>query len=722
MDTVQILGADFETDTINGRKEVVQWAISNGKGDIEKITKGRPVFAWTGKDRLSFRGKLFELAVEHGGHTIVYFHNFSGYDSYYLMDLIHDLQGDRPFQIVDDSGPIMLTYEWIVDDKKIKLEFRDSMRQINKPLRDIGKMLGVAKLVPPDSEFKVGWSDSIDYSNMRYDQQDWKYVSMDAWICARAMIELWDKGFTAATISGQAWRMCRQTFDKKFKSKDYFSKKFPTHPVITPEMEIEGYDWDEVVGDFLVDDATIRKAYWGGINATQHQGLHIATPQRRIWHVDYHSMYPSQMLYRPLPYGKCFKVERPRGTRIPKRYEGEIYFAEVRLTRMSIKPGRIPWYQLKDPRARSENGIKQGDAVSELIVPTTIVACDIELQDIIDTYDVEFTDHMNEDDWDHEEEDSGFQVWEYWRPTFYYYYTAIGLLADYIMWCYEWKASEEAADRKNGLWYEYSKLLMNSVYGRMSMNPLRKNRILVEAPEIKWYKWATDGEGMQMLEGFDGYIPYGAAVCAWARHQVLEGWKAVGYENVLHTDTDSIIFISDRIPDALRMTGNIEGTEGSKLDTWGNERPVKYKKGENKYEVPDTTVIAAILECNKKRYIEFAHWPPTCYDDFIGFASAGIPRPVKTSDNGETYVAGMGVELYDDPMRFLVKGDERRVLGDPHYVIRSGWLREMYIRADKDPDDVNTMKKMRMQCEGGVDLVDKNYDLADTGLRMRLGR
>ena len=407
-----------------------------------------------------------------------------------------------------------------------------------------------------------------------------------------------------------------------------------------------------------------------------------------------------------------------------------MYFCEIRLKSMRLKPGMNPWYQLKDSQEmlrsyRRLNGLAPGDAVVELTVPTIIVTSSVELADLMKFYDIELTNNVYEDDPDY------LPGMENWAPRFWIYKTTVGRLAPHIDYWYQTKQNEEREGRKGELMYNWSKVMMNSVYGRMSMRPDRPTVELTYDDELEWYKWTTHHKEKQYIEKFESYIPYGSCVTAWARHNLLDAWLKVGCENVIHSDTDSVIFFGKEVPKTLSVTGNFEGTDGSQLNSWGNEQPEKYRGADGKkYEIPCSSTIKAIVEGGKKRYVELRSWPIQSFDD-ISCAIAGVPQTKlkfdtkKDDDKGNRiyvrYPAGMWVEVLDDPS-VLVKNKpgEPYMLGSPDYCIKSQWLRDLYKQVGQDPDHVNTMKLKRKQSKGGVRLEGETYDLNDNFMTWKL--
>lgn len=712
--TPYLLGADFETDITDDGSErfVCQWAISPGNDFPED---GHP-FAWTGKSIDTFKGQI-QYLLNKERHLQVYFHNLP-YDASYMLGFLKELTecGFRPYFAVNKHDPIILSFLYGSDPKRpdMSIVFRDSHKKLNNSLKEIGAMLGYDKLMAPDSEFTPGWSKNIDYEHTKYTDPDWVYVCMDAWICCRAMRMLHDgfygHQFKKATFSGDAYAMCKSMVNHgRNKGDTKWNRCFPPLPIFETEL---------IDSDELACDEILRQAYWGGINYSAHKGLNVPKDEMKIFHIDYHSMYPSQMKYRLLPYGKCERV-LDISERFPEpdieNYdpETEVYIAQVCVTKMKLKEGRNPWYHLKLDRDRKIEGLKASEPVVELKYPHIITTCSVELEDLDRYYDMEFSSILPEEMKEYMDK---VDLDPDWYPRAWVYSADYGLLGEYIDYWYSKKQDEERDGNKGGLRYNWSKVMMNSVYGRMAMSYIQYDTVIGWNENIDWYDWKEMDK--KIPDNWESYIPYPIFVSAWARHQLLDAWLKVGCENVIHSDTDSIIFYGKRMPDDLRVTGNTKNGK-SMLDTWGNECPV-IKDG---YEDINDSTIIALYEGGVKRYIEVVRpleefKPGDKLKNFVHTAMAGVPQKTFKTPEGTQYPIGMWIELLDAPERIYETDEngEPLVLGDHHYSIESEWLRNLYQSIGLCPDDVNTMKKSKRKMKGGANIVDTTFKL-NSGFR-----
>lgn len=731
-----VLGADFETDITDdgSRRFVCQWAISPG----DDFPEGGHPFAWTGKDLESFEKTLRKIQTK-DRHILIYFHNLP-YDASYMLELLNDIPdwGFDPFYAVNNGDPIIVSFTK-GDAKKPSesIVFRDSHRKLNNSLKEIGRMLGYDKLMAPDSEFTPGWSKNLDYEHTKYTDPDWVYVCMDAWICCRAMRQLHEGfdgiKFDRPTFSGDAYNNCKkyvngvQTKRNRFGTNETkWERLFPPLPVfdldeegsvIVPDTDEE---YETLVGKDRVTDNEIRQAYWGGINYSAHKGLNSPKMGKKVFHIDYHSMYPSQMKYRLLPYGRCIEVmdiSEYLPEHEPEMYDPEcmVYVAQLFVTKMKLKEGRIPWYHMRNAIDNIIEGMDKSDSVTELKHHHILTVSSVELHDMLEYYDMEFSPVMTEE----YAEDGHLDYDPDWHPQAWIYMAQVGVLGGYIDYWYGIKQQEETDGRKGGLRYNWSKVMMNSVYGRIAMSPYQQETTIEWNPNIGWYDWKRLNR--KIANGWEAYIPYPVFVCAWARHQLLDAWLKVGCENVIHSDTDSIIFYGDAMPKDLRVTGHTDEYSFSELDTWGNECPTETKDG---YEDMDGSTIVALYEGGTKRYIEIVK-PLKGFkvrdklSKYVHMAMAGVPQKTFETTDGIQYPIGMWIELLDAPGRIYETDDkgEPITLGHAHYHIGSQWLRDLYEAIGLNPDDVNTMKKARHKMCGGMDIVDTTFKL-NSGYRM----
>lgn len=578
----------------------------------------------------------FEIAVmsllEDHDQVMIYFHN-AKFDTSFMMGLFHkwESEGWNADYLVRDGSPMNLKFEM---DGKI-LCIRDSMKKIPGKLEGIGRLIGVPKLDnPSESNFEPGWSDKLDYE---MDSPDWEYVKHDARIVALAMRNMHERKQDSISASGQTYKNAKKKLNMNA-SGTGFSNKWGNRFYKMP-IEL---------------DLFFRDAYYGGLNVSRHIGLNVATKERPIVHEDIHSSYPTVMCFDPMPYGVPWVL-----TYEPPNYGDGVEYIANRRVKLTLKPGMFPWFQFKNKKEYLKEGLTEIAPIERTEFYHELTLCSVDWRLLERWYDVEY---------DPEYED-----------LYYCFLTEIGFMRPYI----EGEFIGKERSEKNGLEYLLHKLNINSLYGRMGLRRESSKTELVYDEDTDWYKWESTVEDDESIES---YIPYAVFCTAYARKRLLENCMAVGPENVIHCDTDSVIHYGEPSPNIKHLDRKDVTDPMDMLGSWGIEsRPV------------------AVWEGGFKRYIEYAQYPPRTFGDIIGTALAGVPKNVK---NGVPM--GLWVEILDNPESIV----EDSQYGHKEYRIRSEWLRNDYIKAGKDPDKVDTMKLLPIHVHGGTILTGTTYRMS----------
>ncbi len=127
----------------------------------------------------------------------------------------------------------------------------------------------------------------IDYDETREEnhiptEEELTYIHYDTEIVMRVLLEDISKGFTKFTESGNSRLFFKPTIGK---TKEDYEKVFPQ---LTDE-----------------EDDYCRRGYRGGYCYLNPK--HFNVMQGKMISIDINSMYPAQMLHKPLPYGKPYK-------------------------------------------------------------------------------------------------------------------------------------------------------------------------------------------------------------------------------------------------------------------------------------------------------------------------------------------------------------------------------------------------------------------------------
>ena len=431
------------------------------------------------------------------------------------------------------------------------------------------------------------------------------------------------------------------------------------HAIINKDYNVRGATrWLELFPPLSYEcDHALRPAFFGGINISRHRGETVTGP---ITHLDRVSMYPSVMYFNPLPYGNPIYI----GDSLP--LPRDLYIMKLRL-KFTIKEGHVPWMMFKNGLDYAIEDLEAGTTVSHCEHWHDMTLTSVDLETLNMDYDVEVDPDVATETWIFKSE--------------------IGLMRPYIdKWIKVKKESPKGSAERS-----HAKRMLNALYGRFSL--IQESELCAleyddEKDDLSWITQLTVSEN-------DAYLPYSAFCTAWARRNLTDKIREIvdvyGVDSIIHCDTDSVIYKGEPI-----------GELGKELGCWDIEHLPKL-----------------CIEGGPKRYIEVLD-PKMNSLDCFAMACAGVPQNSKleTHDGvSEVVPYGMWVELLDDP--YIIA--DNAVLGNEHYRIRSKWLRELYIRHKKDPDDVDTTKLIGRRVQGGIIFDKRQHELSDN-LRFRFNR
>lgn len=436
------------------------------------------------------------------------------------------------------------------------------------------------------------------------------------------------------------------------------------HEIINGPKWIKGQDkWTRLFPPLCYDlDKNLRPAYFGGINISRNLGLNKGP----ITHEDRVSMYPGIMYGtdgEELPFGMPIYI----GSVLPP--DDVLYITRQRM-KLSLKEGHIAWFSFKDGYDYAIEDYENGTVIEHTWEWHELTLCSVDLANLAEDYDIKIDPTFETETWIFKSE--------------------VGILRDYIdKWIAVKKnAPKGSADRL------HAKIMLNASYGRFALIQDSELVSLVYdegEQDLKWTSEITVSEN-------DAYLPLAIFTTAWARRRLMDRVRQVtaarGEDAVIHCDTDSVIY-----------KGLPIGGTGKDLGCWDLEH-------EN---------VKMVYEGGFKRYVEILNDDYLRYPDdpsidpmrSFSMAAAGVPQ--HTFRDGVP--SGMWVELLDDPYR-ITTGTE---LGNEHYKIRSEWLRKLYERSGRDPDDVNTMKLLPRTVRGGIILTPTTHRMTDN-LKIRFNR
>lgn len=326
----------------------------------------------------------------------------------------------------------------------------------------------------------------LDYTTKReighkLTEHEIAYITNDVEIMARALSIMFNAGLTKMTIGSDALHNYK-------KMTSNFNKYFPILP-------------NEI-------DKDIRKSYRGGF--TYLNPLYKGKESTKGYVLDVNSLYPSCMTQCLLPYGEPVFFEG--------KYEKDnlypLYVQHLSCS-FEIKEGMIPTIQIKNHLSFIPNEYLESS--DGRIVDLVLTNVDLEL----------FLKHYNiyDETWNNGWKFKGVR----------------GLFTDYIEY---WTAKKiESKKNKNPSMYRISKLMLNSLYGKMGLNPLVKSKFpYLDDDGIVRYGFFPTEERKPI------YIPVASFITSYARKKTIESSQAIreysiwryGEDYYIYSDTDSI--------------------------------------------------------------------------------------------------------------------------------------------------------------------------------------
>lgn len=499
--------ADFETTTTEPAR-VWCWGVAN----IET-----PDFVEVGRTIDEF----LEWCRDAGNPTI-YFHN-EKFDGAFILDYLlrngyewrrekGDCKEKEFTTIIDDFGKFYaIEIYWKRTANKVtKCTIYDSFKIIPMGVDKAAKDFGLAI-----SKLKIDY----DRHNTECDitAEEWQYLTNDVSIMAQVLQIAFSYGLTKMTLAA-----CCMADYKNMIGEPVFKYRFPVPPI-------------EV-------DREIRKAYRGGWTYANPENTGHDVGAGLVF--DVNSLYPSQMAFRPLPYGK------------PRTFDGEyipdsaypLYIQRFACA-FKLKKNKLPMIQIKN------NGLFNATEYLRdsggMVVLLTLANPDCDL--FFEHYDV-----------------SELQFFGGWK-----FRASDQLFRPYVE---KWTALKiEGGKTGNGALRTVAKLMQNSLYGKFGTSPVRRSKRPEYDAEAKKVVYrpvmtqCTNADGSPQLDENGNimytdyeivrpvYIPIAVFVTAWARYTTISAAQRIhedsiektGKSRFCYADTDSLHLIGDEIPDFL---------------------------------------------------------------------------------------------------------------------------------------------------------------------------
>ena len=523
--------ADFETltgkDVVN---ETYVWA--SGVCSIDNPYNEDYLKIWNGDEPLYEFLSQFMMCE-------CYFHNLK-FDGHFILTYLEnhgfvyddDLSREKSYStlITGDGQWYMIRVRWldgksdtalITQRKKMKdgtykeykvkrsrkgkhtnkriTEFRDSLKKIPLPLKDIPKAYGI-----PMNKL------SIDYTKYRprngeLTEDEIAYLKADLQIPALALQnDIIKENRNKLTASADALD------DFKSRNPLYLRKiKYNGHKISDLKMRDECFRklfpcLDEFYTDFKETyDGFCRRSYKGGWTYYKYDEPKTIGDGLVF---DVNSLYPSVMYEYPLPYGKPYYYQG-RYEELEEHIKDEysLYICHV-LCEFEIKPEHLPCIQIK-------GNFRFGDTVylkSSGDDPVELYLTSVDLKLYQDQYQ--------------------FNVIKYIDGIAFK--SKIGMFKDYIDYWSHIKI--EAGKSGNKGLRSLAKRMLNSLYGKFGTNPESsvKHPFLDENGVISFF--GENGDARESI-----YTPIASFTTAWARNKTIRSAQC-NYERFYYADTDSI--------------------------------------------------------------------------------------------------------------------------------------------------------------------------------------
>lgn len=328
-------------------------------------------------------------------------------------------------------------------------------------------------------------------------QQEIDYLKNDVLIAALSLKVIFDEGYKKMTQGSNALH-------------DY--KK-----IVTPKM------FKYYFPNLKELDTDIRRAYKGGFTYCSPQYKRKEIGEGIV--LDVNSLYPSVMLNCELPFGDPIYYEG-------KYEEDKIYKRYIQLIRcqFELKKGYLPTIQIKNNLSfmPTEYLESSNDEFVELYLT------DVDLSLFLEHYEIYNADYI-----------CG------WK-----FRSCVGLFNDYIEKWY--KVKEQATIEGNKGMRTFSKLMLNSLYGKFGLNPKVISRSPCYVDGLVKYVTELPEKRTPI------YIPMAVFITSWARYITITSAQKV-FDRFVYADTDSLHLIGTEIPKML----NISDT---KIGAWKIEK------------------------------------------------------------------------------------------------------------------------------------------------------
>ena len=513
MSDKRVFVADFETTVYAGQTDTRVWSAAMVELWTEDVTIDHSI------------EEFFKRVYSIKQSITIYFHNLK-FDGAFILDyLMHDKtmklalnvinneeqHFKKPFELKSNEYKYTISrmggfYSILICKNGYKYEIRDSLKLLPFSVAEIGKGFKT-KHQKLEMEYK-----GYRYPGCIITDKEKEYIKNDVLVVKEALEIMYKEGHTKLTIGA----CCLAEFVKIY-GKDEYQLYFPD--LTTEQLDEEVYSVSNV-------DEYIRRSYKGGwcyvVKGKEAQVKHNG------FTADVNSLYPSVMSSES---GCRYPTGKPTfwsGNRIPSIcYEENIYYFVRIRCRFQIKPGYLPFIQVKGTWLYRSNecletsdvyNYKTGkyykkmryadDQITRPYVTLTLTQTDWELfQEHYYIYDLEILDGC-------------------------YFQSEIGLFDVYINRYRKMKMENKGARR------QLAKLFLNNLYGKMASSKDSSFKVAVlDEGVVKFYDVREQDKN-------PGYIPIGSAITSYARNFTIRAAQKNFYgkdkPGFIYADTDSI--------------------------------------------------------------------------------------------------------------------------------------------------------------------------------------
>lgn len=475
--------ADYETSTgnIDGSTNVYLWGISS----LDK------------KDRyIGVTIEEFFATIRYYELPYILFHNLKFDGKFIIHHLIE--QGysfaDKPFQTPEEPNTFTMMqtdtsiiYSLVVNMGGHVVKFGDSARLLVSSVDDMGKVLGLPKLMIDYDKYKH--FDHIDDVPSMLVDYLWRDIDI--------VIDFYNQ--FSSTYKGHGITLgstAMKNFKKHYGNNEYVknfggyfyhqgTKKKVYNPILTLDL------WNEFKASYRGGLTVFRQDYTGvEIDLTKHNG----------YSVDYNSHYPAQMMNNRLPVGTPYEY--------PIYDDGVLQMHKIYINKATKKEDILP-----------------------AIIPSNYNVSKYEIHYMNEVED----EYYNIWSWE-------LEVWEKFYDMDYRIVKTWWVRSEYVFRTWVEKMKHLKENAKNDIDKLYAKTILNSLYGKWGQNHQRAHRVIVHDP-FKDRSGTRYGEYVEEAVLTDtedlSYIPMASAITAYARTKLCEDILA-NKDTFIYADTDSM--------------------------------------------------------------------------------------------------------------------------------------------------------------------------------------